>query len=77
MYTTAKEPLARLRAYRRELEAEYAKAIGRRDVELARRLRDRRRSVQRAILLREEWAETGAALDGELAEELSAILKGI
>ncbi len=76
MYPEAKEPLARLRAYRRELEAEYTKAIGRRDVESARRLRDRRRSVQRAILLREEWDEAGATLDGELDAELSAILKG-
>ena len=75
MYTVAKDPLARLRAYRRELEAEYVKAIGRRDVESARRLRERRRSVQRAILLREEWAETGAA-DGDLDAALSAILKG-
>ncbi len=75
MYTAAKDPLARLRAYRRELEAEYVTAIRRRDVELARRLRDRRRSVQRAILIREEWAETGASLDLELDAELSAILK--
>lgn len=76
MYTAAKDPLARLRAYRRELEAEYVKALGRHDVELAHRLRDRRRSVQRAILLREEWAETATALDAGLDAELSAILKG-
>ena len=31
MYTAAKDPLARLRAYRRELESEYLQAIGRRD----------------------------------------------
>ncbi len=75
MYTAAKDPLVRLRAYRRELESEYAQAIRRRDVELARRLRERRRSVQRAILLREEWAETGSK-DSELDAALSAILKG-
>ena len=75
MYTAVKDPLARLRAYRRELEAEYVKAIGRRDLELARRLRERRRSVQRAIMMREEWAETSAATDAELDAELSAILK--
>lgn len=73
MYTAAKEPLARLRAYRRELEAEYVKAIGRRDVELARRLRERRRSVQRAILIREEWADTSTT-DADLDAALSAIL---
>ena len=76
MYTAAKDPLARLRAYRRELEAEYVRAIGSRDVERARRLRDRRRSVQRAILIREEWAETGTAMDTELGAELAAILRG-
>ncbi len=76
MYTAAKDPLARLRAYRRELEAEYVEAIRRRDVELARRLRDRRRSVQRAILIREEWAETRTSLDAGLDAELSAILRG-
>jgi hypothetical protein len=75
MYTAAKDPLARLRAYRRELEAEYVQAIARRDVERARRLRERRRSVQRAILLREEWAEP-ASMDVELEAELSAILHG-
>ncbi len=76
MYTTAKDPLARLRAYRRELETEYVRAIGRRDVDLARRLRDRRRAVQRAILIREEWAESSATLDVDLDAELSSILKG-
>ncbi len=76
MYTAAKDPLARLRTYRRELEEEYVQAIRRRDVELARRLLDRRRSVQRAILIREEWAETSVGLDAALDAELSAILRG-
>jgi hypothetical protein len=75
MYTATKEPLARLRAYRRELEAEYARAIARRDVELARRLRERRRDVLRAILLREEWAES-LSTDSELDATLAEILRG-
>ncbi len=75
MYTAAKDPLTRLRAYRRELEAEYVRALGKRDLDLARRLRERRRSVQRAILMREEWAGAGET-DTQLDAALSAILKG-
>jgi hypothetical protein len=75
MYTATKNPLARLRAYRRELEQEYVRAIGRRDVERARQLQLRRRSVVRAILLREEWADS-ESYDPRLDEMLSAILHG-
>jgi len=75
MYTAYKDPLARLRAYRRELESEYVQAIGRRDVDLALRLREHRRSVQRAILLREEWAEVQTS-DSHLDAALAEILRG-
>jgi hypothetical protein len=75
MYTMLKDPLERLRAYRRELEAAYVQAIGRRDLEQAHRLRERRRSVQRAILLREEWAESPSGAN-ELDAEVAAILRG-
>lgn len=75
MYTVTKNPLARLRAYRRELEQEYVRAITRKDVERARQLQLRRQSVVRAILLREEWADAQSS-DPRLDELLSAILHG-
>jgi hypothetical protein len=75
MYTMTRNPLARLRAYRHELEREYARAIEQRDVERARRLQLRRRSVVRAILIREEWADDRSS-DPELDDVLFSILHG-
>ena len=55
MYTAVKSDVARLRAYRDELTTLYADALRHRDAARARQLADRRRQVQRAILLHEEW----------------------
>ena len=58
MYTGAKAPLARLRAYHKELSSLYLQALRCRDQAEARRLYDLRWRVRRAILLREEWGES-------------------
>lgn len=55
MYTTEKTGIAKLRAYRKELNERYAAALLRRDWGAAARLRETRRRVNRAILLHEEW----------------------
>ncbi len=60
MYTTKKSEIARLRAYRAELEERYVGELLRRDDERARALRDLRRRVVRAILLYEEFHPSGA-----------------
>jgi hypothetical protein len=57
VYTAKQSPLARLRAYHRELIGAYLGALRRRDVALARRIFDLRRRVRRNILIREEWNE--------------------
>lgn len=58
MYTGTKAPLARLRAYQRELANLYLEALRRRDLDEAQRLFDLRRRVRRTILIREEWGES-------------------
>jgi hypothetical protein len=58
VYTAQKAPLARLRAYNRELTGQYLAALRRRDCDEARRLFDLRRRVRRAILIHEEWGES-------------------
>lgn len=55
MYTAKKSEIAKLRAYRKELDDLYALALGRRDLRRAQELHGLRRRVQRAILLYEEW----------------------
>ncbi len=55
MYTSKTTDIAKLRAYRRELDAEYAAALARRDLPRARALHALRRRVHRAVLIREEW----------------------
>ena len=60
MYTTEKTEIAKLRAYRRELDGLYAAALAARDHRRARALADTRRRVKRAILLREEWSGAAA-----------------
>jgi hypothetical protein len=57
VYTAKRSPLARLRAYHRELIGVYLGALRRRDVTLALRVFDLRRRVRRSILIREEWNE--------------------
>jgi predicted metal-dependent phosphoesterase TrpH len=59
MYTTKKSEIARLRAYRAELEEHLGVALARRDLERARSLQDLRRRVIRAILLHEEFHPSG------------------
>lgn len=58
MYTAEKTPLAKLRAYHRELTQLYLEALRRHDQDSAHRLFDIRRRVRRAILIREEWGES-------------------
>ncbi len=58
MYTARKSEIAKLRAYRKELDDLYAGALARRDLDRARAIRDLRRRVHRAVLLHEEW-QTG------------------
>jgi len=55
VYLSRRRPLARLRAYRRELGQLYAVALRRRDHTRARQLFELRRRVHRAILLGEEF----------------------
>lgn len=55
MYTTEKSEIAKLRAYRRELDERYGAALLRRDWTAAYRIRDVRQRVIRAILLYQEW----------------------
>jgi hypothetical protein len=65
MYTARQNPLARLRAYYRELNGVYLKALRRRDAVQAREIFELRRRVRRDILLREEWSD-GATENTEL-----------
>ena len=58
MYLAEKAPLARLRAYQRDLTGLYLAALHRQAQPEARRLYDLRRRVRRAILIREEWGES-------------------
>lgn len=55
MYTTRKTEIARLRAYKRELDSLYAVAAAHRDLPRARAIHELRHRVNRAILLHEEW----------------------
>lgn len=55
MYTTQTAEIAKLRAYRRELDALYASALTHHDPARARALYELRRRVHRATLVREEW----------------------
>ena len=55
MYTTRKTDIAKLRAYRRELDGLYSAAAARHDLPRARALHALRRRVTRAILIYEEW----------------------
>ncbi len=55
MYTTKTSEIAKLRAYRSELDGLYAAALARRDLARARALHDLRRRVRRAVLLYEEF----------------------
>ena len=55
MYTTAKEPLAKLHRYAQELADHYHLAIARRHFDAARAIHDRRLRVARAILIWQEW----------------------
>ena len=59
MYTTGKSEIARLRAYRAELEEHCTAALAKRDLARASALRDLRRRVIRAILLHEEFHSSG------------------
>lgn len=56
MYTSVKTDIARLRAYRRELDARYVAAINRHDAGRAREIHGLRRRVLRSLLLHEEFA---------------------
>jgi len=58
VYTSQKTPLAKLRAYHKELTDLYLEALGRRDEPTARRIYELRRRVWRAVLIREEWGES-------------------
>ncbi len=62
MYTAETTDLAKLRAYRHELEALYAAAIARRDSARAKQIYDLRRRVIRSILVREEWEVPGQSV---------------
>jgi hypothetical protein len=55
MYTTRKTEIAKLRAYKRELDGLYSAAADRHDLPRARALHELRSRVSRAILLYEEW----------------------
>ncbi|HLG50175.1 MAG TPA: hypothetical protein VKY56_00865 [Chloroflexota bacterium] len=57
MYLARTTPLARLRAYERELTDLYLEALRLRDLGAARRLYGLRWRVRRAIRLREEWGD--------------------
>lgn len=54
LFTAARTPLGRLRAFDRELTVRYADAIVHRHFEEAARIYDRRRAARRAILTAEE-----------------------
>ena len=56
MYTAYTTALGKLKAYERELTAQYAEALLRKRVEDARALFEHRRDIRRAILRAEEWA---------------------
>jgi hypothetical protein len=58
MYTGRSTPLARLRAYHRELSDIYVRELRRHAYRAARNVFELRRRVRRAILLREEWGES-------------------
>ena len=56
MYTAYTTDLGKLRAYERELTAQYGEALLRKHVDEAKALFERRRQIRRAILQTEEWA---------------------
>lgn len=55
MYTQKTTEIAKLRAYRSEVEALYREAMARRDFERVKMLGESRRRVTRALLLKEEF----------------------
>ncbi len=62
LFTDARTPLGRLRAFDRELTVRYADAIIHRHFEEATRIYDRRRAARRAILTAEELGGDRAAV---------------
>ncbi len=81
MYTARKSEIAKLRAYRQELDALYARALTRRDPSRAQAIYDLRRRVHRAILVREEWEAGRAALPAaprpSILDEADALVEEI
>lgn len=78
MYTTQKTELGKLRAYERELTGRYAAALLRRRSDDAKSIFQRRRSVRRAILQREEWQGEGETIlqlprQAEVAEDMTRV----
>jgi hypothetical protein len=55
MYTTRLTTIGKLREYHRALDRQYATAICQRDWAQARRVRELRWRVRRAIMIHEEW----------------------
>jgi len=78
MYTAKTSEIAKLRAYRRELDGLYVAALARRDLPRARAIYGLRRRVLRAILVHEEWqpAELPAeAARSPILEEAEALVE--
>ncbi len=67
MYTARKSEIAKLRAYRKELEELYAGALAHHDRHRARALYELRRKVLRAILVYEEWHPEPSAVGRQLS----------
>ena len=59
MYTGKRSPIAKLKAYEAELERPYLVALRLRDFSTARLIFERRWRIRRAIMIREEWGESG------------------